>query len=410
MNDAELYTQLLGVTSPWKVTVVALHLTDRSVRVRVEWDSTGGRLSCPVCHQPCPGYDQREERAWRHLDSCEFETWLLCRPPRVDCPEHGVQSVELPWSRPNARFTLAFECFALRVLQATQSQAQAARILKISPDRLHELMEEAVERGLSQRDPTEPIPRVTLDETSQGPHHDYLTVLTDGDRVLEVVERRTQKAAETVLEMGLSEAQRPTVEVVTMDMWRPFEQAQETVLPQAEIVYDRFHLVADLNDAVDATRRTEGRQSMEKASLLKRTKYLWLKHRESFSEKERARWESLRSHSLETMKVWAMKEAFQAFFSSPTVQAGKAFFHRWQAAVQRLGNGPLCAVAQRFSDHLPGLLTGLQRLVTNAEAEGLNSQIQTLKANARGFRGGANFRVAILFFLGRLHLYPLTSR
>jgi len=232
----------------------------------------------------------------------------------VDCPEHGVQSVELPWSRPNARFTVAFESFALRVLQATQSQAQAARILKISPDRLHELMEEAVERGMAQRDTTEPIPRVTLDETSQGPRHDYLTVLTDGERVLEVVERRTQKAAETVLETGLSEAQRETVEVVTMDMWQPFEQAQATVLPQAEIVYDRFHLAADLNKAVDATRRTEGRQSKETATLLKRTKYLWLKRREGFSEKDQARWEPLRSHHLETMKVWAMKEAFRGFF------------------------------------------------------------------------------------------------
>ena len=410
MNDTELYTQLLGITSPWKVTGVDLKVAEREVRVRVEWDSSQGRLSCPVCQEPCPGYDHREERSWRHLDSCEFETWLVCRTPRVECAEHGVQSAEVPWSRPNSRFTLAFESFALRVLAATETQSQAARILRISPDRLHELMEGAVERGLSRRDPTEPISRVTLDETSQGPRHDYLTVLTDGERVLEVTEGRTQRAAETALQSGLSEVQREGIKAVTMDMWLPFEQAGAALLPRAEIVYDRFHLARDLNRAVDATRRTEGRQSQETAARLKRTKYLWLKNREDLTEKEQTRWRDLRSLGLETMKVWALKEAFRPFFACPDVKAGEAFFHRWHAAVQRLGNAPLCEVAQRFLNHLPGLFAYLRQRVTNAEAEGMNSQIQRIKANARGFKGGGNFRIAILFFLGRLYLYPQTSR
>jgi len=318
------------------VTDVDLKVAEREVRVRVEWevrvrvewDATQGHLPCPVCRRPCPGYDHREERSWRHLDSCEFATWLVARTPRVECAEHGVQSAEVPWSRPNSRFTLAFETFALRVLSATRTQSQAASILRISPDRLHELMAGAVERGMSRRDPGEPIPRVTLDETSQGPRHDYLTVLTDGERVLEVTEGRTRQAAETALETGLSPAQREGVGAVTMDMWLPFEQAQATVLPRAEIVYDRFHLARDLNGAVDATRRTEVRQS-KAAVLLKRTRYLGLKNREDLTEKEQARWSALRSGGLETMKAWALKEAFRPFFSCPSVAAGEVFFHRW---------------------------------------------------------------------------------
>jgi len=268
---------------------------------------------------------------------------------------------------------------------------------------------QAVERGLSRRSETEPIPRLTLDETSQGPGHDYVTVLTNGQRVLEVVEGRTQAAAETALEGGLSESQRESVEVVTMDMWRPFEAATEGLLPQAERVYDRFHLASELNRAVDATRRSEGRHSPESASLLKRTRYLWLKNREDLSERQQTRWKQLREHGLETMKVWALKEAFRSFFTCTTAEAGETFFRRWYAAVQRLGNAPLKEAAQRFNDHLPGILAYLRQRVTNAEAEGLNSQIQTLKANARGFRDSDNFRIAILFFLGRLHLYPLNS-
>lgn len=410
MQDTELYTQLLGITPPWKVIEVDLNLAEKEVRVRVEWDPSVGRLSCPVCRQPCPGYDHREERAWRHLDSCEFTTWLLARIPRIECEEHGVQSAETPWSRPNSRFTLAFESFALRVLGATQTQSQAARILRVSPDQLHALMAHAVEDGLSRRDRRDPISRITLDETSQGPRHNYLTVLTDGERVLEVAEGRTQLAAETALKEGLSERQRESVEAVTMDMWRPFEGAQAGLLPQAEIVYDRFHLARDLNNAVDAARRKEARQSKDAARFLKRTRYLWLKNREDLSEKEQERWRALRPCGLETMKVWALKEAFRPFFSCSSVQQGEAFFHRWHRAVKRLGHPALCKVAQRFLDHLPGVLAYLRHRVTNAEAEGMNSQIQRIKANARGFRGGTNFRRAILFFLGRLRLYPQTSR
>jgi transposase len=408
MKDTDLYTQLLGITSPWTVTVVTLNVVDREVRVRVESDPST-RLLCPVCQQPCPGYDHRDERTWRHLDSCEFQTWLVCRPPRVECPEHGVQSVDLPWSRPNSRFTLAFESFALAVLLATDTQVHAAQILRIDPETLREWKEAAVQRGLSRRDAIEPLPRVTLDETSQGPHHDYLTILTDGDRVLEVTESRTQKAAETVLQKGLTEAQREAVEVVTLDMWKPFEQAQAAVLPQAERVYDRFHLAGDLNRAVDQTRRNEAR-TKEAGSALKRTKYLWLKAKEQWTPQEQERWKALRSHRLETMKVWALKEAFGRFFACDSEETGEAFFQRWRRAVERLGNIFLCQVAQRFQDHLPGLLAILRHRVTNAEAEGLNSRIQTLKANARGFNAWTHFRLAILFFLGGLQLYPLSSR
>ena len=90
-------------------------------------------------------YDHAEERAWRHLDSCQFKTYLHARPPRVQCPEHGVKQVGLPWAQERSRFTAMFERFALEVLRQTDVTG-ATRVLRISWDEAWGLLDRAVAR------------------------------------------------------------------------------------------------------------------------------------------------------------------------------------------------------------------------------------------------------------------------
>jgi transposase len=352
MNDTELYHQLLGLVAPWNVTEVKVDLSDQSVRVRVEPDRKIP-LECPECRKPSPIYDGGEERTWRHLDTCGFETWLVAKAWRVNCPEHGVGTVVVPWSHPFSRWTLAFETFAILVLQNTQCQAKAARLLQLSPDQVHDLMGRAVERGLSRRNSKEPVPHVTIDETSSGHGPHYLTIVGDGERAIEVVEEHTQVAAEAALSSALSDDQRTGVETVTMDMWPAFEAAQEEILPEAERVYDRFHIAANLNKAVDQTRRSEHKRlSQEGNPSLKGTKYLWLYGPEELNEKQKLQLEDLCEQPLETVKVWSAKEAFRSFFECPTVKEGQAFFDHWYKAAKALGNAALDAVAEQFRTHL----------------------------------------------------------
>src|SRR5215212_379360 len=139
MTDIELYRQLLGLAAPWQVARVEVDPAQQEVRVHVTAQE-GTPWHCPVCQRPCPGYDAREERRWRHLDSCAFTTWLVARLPRVECPDHGVKTVAVPWSEPHSRFTEAFACFAVHVLQATQVQSQAAVLLRLTPAEVAYLM------------------------------------------------------------------------------------------------------------------------------------------------------------------------------------------------------------------------------------------------------------------------------
>src|SRR5271170_309252 len=108
MRDVELYRHLLGVEAPWAVSRVELSVDGQRVDVWVE-HTQGVEWSCPQCGDPCTLYDHVAERVWRHLDSCQFMTYLHARPPRADCPTHGVQQVRLPWAESRSQFTLLFE-------------------------------------------------------------------------------------------------------------------------------------------------------------------------------------------------------------------------------------------------------------------------------------------------------------
>ena len=97
MQDKELYRQILGIASPWSVDHLKLDLEKSAVSVFL-YEDTGAPMVCPTCGQTSPVYDHREERTWRHLDSCQFLTFIVAAIPRVKCATHGVQTVDVPWS------------------------------------------------------------------------------------------------------------------------------------------------------------------------------------------------------------------------------------------------------------------------------------------------------------------------
>jgi transposase len=420
MDDKQLYTQLLGVTQPWRVDRVELSVENQEVLVYVECRSSSAVFACPECHRESPCHDDREERRWRHLDSCGFTTYLVARVPRVRCEQHGVKTIAVPWSQPHSRFTQAFECLALTVLQSTMVQSKAAALLRLSPAQIHDLMERAVRRGLSRRharshtgsEPT--IEHVSIDEKSFKRGHSFVSVLGDTRRacVLEVVEGHCAKDAKRLLEQGLTPTQRQKVKSVTMDMWPPFQQAQEAVLAEADIVHDRFHIAKYLGDAVDFTRRQEHSQlaaGRSKNSPLHRTKYYWLSDPKNLTAEKRAVLNAVREQNLETAKVWMFKESFREFYTARDINEAIAFFFHWKEMALELNNKFLTKVVNLMQNHQRGVLNYHFHHTSNATAEALNGQIQRIKANARGFRKFENFRTAILFFLGKLDIFPQTS-
>jgi transposase len=401
------YAQLLGIGSPWEVKTVELKLQQKKVEIELGWQ-WGAAAQCPECGRECSIHDCAPERTWRHLDTMQFTTLIRARTPRSNCPEHGVKTMQVPWAAPQGRFTVLFERFAVEVLLASASVSQGCELLGLSWDTAQEIMRRAVERGLERRQ-LEDLKHLGMDEKSFKRGQSYVTLLTDLDqsRVLDVVEERTTEAAERLWET-LSAEQKQAVEAVAVDMWEPFIQTIQKQVPDADIVHDKFHVSKYLGEAVDKVRRQEHKELMDQGDeTLKGTRQLWLYNPQNFSSEQVEKFSTLKDLHLKVARAWAAKELFSKFWNYQEVGWARRFFKDWFGWVSRSRLKPVVEVAQMLKRHLDNLLTYLKHHITNAVTEGLNSKIQSLKSAARGFRNFRNYRIRILFFCGKLNLYPL---
>ena len=403
------YARLLGLDDSWQVVDVELSLEEQRVQVWLE-AAPGQAVRCSECGAERPLKDHAPERSWRHLDTMQFETVLITRVPRTNCPECGVKTCSVPWAEPHGRFTLMFEAFAIRVLQAAANTEPARKLLKLSWRSVQNIMDRAVERGLALRELDE-VKHVGMDEKSFGRGQDYVSVMTDIDesRVLEVSRGHDEEAANELWDT-LSQEQKDNVAAVAMDMWQAFENSAVRHVPKADIVHDRFHISKHLNEAVDKVRRQEHKALKKDGDeTLKGTKQLWLFNPENISDAHWEEFEALKDMELKTARAWAIREQFRWFWEYQYAGNAKKFFRLWYQWASRCRLEPIKKVAKMLKRRLANILTWFRHHISNGPAEGFNSRIQSIKSAARGFRNFNNYRTRILFFCGKLELLPQNS-
>ena len=408
MRETDLYQQVLGLKEPWSVKRVEISVERQRVDVWVE-HPTGQRWPCPQCQRPLACRDHAEERTWRHLDTCQFETHLHARVPRVDCPDHGVANTAVPWAEARSRFTLLMECLIINVLRQTAAVSGACALLRITWDEAFGVMQRAVARGQARKQPL-PVRYLGVDEKAFRKGHSYMTVVCDLERA--TVEYVAEDRKEESLAGYFRSLDRPRlehIEAVAMDMWEPYVQATIAHVPIGEyrIVFDRFHIMKHMNEAVDTVRRREHRAFMaEGRELLKGTKHWWLYGSENVPNKYRHRFRSIRDLNLQTSRAWAIKESLRHLWSYRTLGWAQKFFKGWYNWAMRSRLQAVMKVARMLQRRLDNVLTYCRHPITNAVAEGLNSKIMAIKRRACGYRNRENFKTAIYFFCGGLDLHP----
>lgn len=408
MQDTKLFETILGVQAPWQIARVELKTQEQRVELWLTHDPT--RWPCPDCGELLPGFDHVEERTWRHLDTCQFQTHLHAEIPRVQCPTHGVKQVRVPWAEPRSRFTLLMERMVIDLILQCSTITGACRIARISWDEAWGVMARAVARGRA-RKVAQPIPYIGVDEKAFRKGHRYHTIVCDLERatVEYVAEDRETKSLAGYYE-SLTDDQRTAVKAVAMDMWEPYIRATREGLPAGETkpVFDRFHIMRDMTKAVDTVRKQEHRGFLHAGddSPLTGTKYLWLFSDERRPERHAETFATLQALNLKVGRAWAIKEALRTLWTYRQGAAVTRFFSRWYAWAVRSRLEPVKKVAATLKRHLAGVLRFVKHPITNGVAEGLNSKIMSIKRKAGGFRNPSNFTTAIYFHCGGLDLYP----
>ena len=166
---------------------------------------------------------------------------------------------------------------------------------------------------------------------------------------------------------------------VALDMWTAYRNAVEEKLPQADIVHDRFHISQHLNEAVDKVRCQENKALKEAGDRrMAGVRYTWLVNEEQLNEAFAEQFNELKPADLKVSRAWVIRNRLE----------------------------PIKEKARMIKNHLSNILTCFKHRISNAAAEGLNSKIQTVKANARGCRSFDGFRNSILFYCGDLDMIP----
>jgi transposase len=327
--------------------------------------------------------------------------------PRSKCPEHGIKTMTVPWAGNMSHFTESFEKHAIDVLNISKNRSKTAGLLGISWDEINGIMQRSVSRGLERRRETK-IKYLGIDEKSFLKGQSYASVLTDieGKRVIDVVENRDIPAVTRLLD-SLKEEQRAGVKAISMDFWMAYISVCGLKLKNGDIVHDKFHIAKYMNEAVNAVRIAEHkwRKKVDDATLTG-TKFLWMKKLENFTDKDKKKWAELNLDQLEVGKAWMLRELFNEFWNCHNITSARKFFKAWYNKATHSGLEPMIKVGQMIKKHFENIITWWKHKITNSFAEGINSVIQEIKTVARGFRNFANYRIAILFFCGKLDLYP----
>ena len=399
MRDIDIFQLALGLTPPWIVTKSELNLEKNQLDIYIDFQK-GGTFVCPVCGKTgCKAYDT-EEKTWRHLDFFQYKAYLHARVPRINCPDCGVKTVNVPWARPGSGFTLLFEAYIMTLAKEMPVKA-IARMVNEHDTRLWRILSYYVSRARQKEDYSN-VTKIGVDETSFKRGHDYVTIFADLEhsKILFVAPGKDYETLEKFRnELVLHNGNPEKIKEICIDMSPAFIKGARLFFPKANLTFDKFHVMKIINEAVDRVRRAEQKERPE----LKGTKYLWLKNIKNLTKNQKEKLLSLKNRNIKTAKAYNIKLSFQELWQLSRVEA-EQFLKKWYFWATHSRLEPIIEAAKIIKNHWDGVLNWFSSNLNNGILEGLNSVIQAAKRKARGYRSLKNFATMIYLVGGKLNL------
>ena len=400
MRDVDLLQLALALVPPWMVKAANFDVAKKRLDIEIDF-ARGGRFPCPECAKAdCPVHDTSMQE-WRHLDFFQHQAFLHARTPRITCPDCGVKQIAVPWARPGSGFTLLFEALAM-TLVTHMPVAAVARLVGEHDTRLWRMIIHYVEAALARLDLAD-LRRVCIDETAAKRGHSYISLFVDIDRrkVVYIADGKDANAvAEFAEHVDAHNSDASRIKEVCIDMSAAFIKGVTENLTEAEITFDKFHVMKLIGEAVDKVRRDEVKSRPE----LKRSRYLWLKNERNLTAEQAAQLGSLSQSNLKTARAYHLRLTFQDIYKERSRAWAAILFDKWYAWARRCRLQPMKDVAATMMRHRAGILAWFDSRIANGLIEGINSLVQAAKAKARGYRSLRNLKAITYLIAGKLDL------
>lgn len=417
MELEKTFHELLGLNECWEVKAV-------------EYDEEEERFFLVICETPqlwlaerCPHercgsegitcHDHTQTRAWRHLDVFGKRADLLCNVPRGRCPQcRKVYRVKVPWEGRGKHFTTGFEGFALALMRE-MPVSKAAEIIQETDQRMWRMLFAHVDAAYAQLDLSELV-WIGADEMSSRKGHNYLTVFADllKGRVIFATEGKDADTFKAFVKaLGEHNGHPKAITQAAIDMSPAYRKGVRENLPNAQLVLDKYHVVALVNAAVDEVRRAEAREADEAGRQeLKDSRWIFRKNPENLTDKQRDRLAEMDLQHLVTGVAYQMRLNLQRVYRCRTAETAQRQLEDWihwvRAKAEKLGPllDPMVRVAKSIEQHTKGILAHWQQGLTTAYLEGLNSVFSAVKRKARGYRSTVYMITVLYFVAGKLNI------
>lgn len=396
MND--LFQQALHITSPWLIKSIDFSADKKRLDIYIDF-KRGSTFKDIETGKPYKAYDT-VQKTWQHLNFFEYECHLHTRVPRIKRDDGKVRLIQTPWEGKVPGFTLLFEALLLQLCKVMPVH-NVSQLTGVSDYKIWRTLDIYIE--LSRKDESySELNTLGMDETSVAKGHDYITLFVD------LVKRKTlfitagkdhQTVVDFVDELESKKGDRKAIKQVSCDMSPAFIKGVKENLPEAEITFDKFHIIKIINKAVDQVRREEYRYTPE----LKGNRYIFLKNESNLTAKQKEAKDALNLSSLNLKSFRAMhiREAFQNIYNAESMKEFEGLLKAWYYWATHSQLTPMIKAAKTIKKHWEGILNWKKSLINNGILEGLNSVLQAAKRKARGYKV-QHFKTIAYLLTGKL--------
>lgn len=321
----------------------------------------------------------------------------------------------MPWAEAKSHLTKAFQVFLAKWARRL-SWKETAEVFQTSWENVFRSVKLVVSYGLSNRS-LDNITAIGVDEWQYNKGHKYLTLVYQINagmkRLLFISKDRTKKSLNDFFD-ELGEKRSKEIKYVCTDMWKHYLSVIAKRIPRALNILDRFHIVQQLNKALDKIRASESKRLAQEGyeNILKHTKYCFLKKKENLSPKQETKLAEVLQYDLKSVRAYLLKESFQLFWAYKSPYWAEWYLKKWCTRAMRSRLDPIKDFVKTLRNHQPLIMNWFKakKAFSSGSIEGLNRKINLVTRKSYGFKSYEILRIALFHTMGDLPEPDITHR